>query len=63
MMPEAAPAQSMMTAGMGTMGGQSALSVELSAQNESSGMSYNFGTAYNDTVSEFAFGAMVGWQF
>ena len=63
MMPKAAPGQSMMTAGMGTMGGQGALAVGLSAQNESSGMSYNFGTAYNDTVSEFAFGAGVGWQF
>ena len=63
MMPKAMPGQSMMTAGMGTMGGQGALAVGLSAQNESSGMSYNFGTAYNETVSEFAFGAGVGWQF
>ena len=63
MMPKAMPGQSMVTAGMGTLGGQGALAIGLSAQNESSGMSYNLGTAYNDTVSEVAFGAGVGWQF
>ena len=63
MMPKAAPGQSMMTAGMGTMGGQGAIALGLSAANEGSGMSYNFGTAYNDTVAEFSFGAGVGWQF
>ena len=63
MMPKALPGQSMMTAGMGTMGGQGAIALGLSAANESSGMSYNFGTAYNDTVAEFAFGAGIGWQF
>ena len=63
MMPKAAPGQSMITAGTGALGGQGAIALGLSAQNESSGISYNFGTAYNDTVSEFAFGAGVGWQF
>ena len=63
MMPKAMPGQSMVTAGMGTMGGEGAIALGLSAANEGSGMSYNFGTAYNDTVAEFSFGAGVGWQF
>jgi hypothetical protein len=63
MMPKAMPGESMVTAGVASSGGQGAIAIGLSARNVASGMSYNFGSAYNDTVREVSFAAGVGWAF